>query len=66
MQAVVTAEQVVTYWNDIMKRAGSREERDSKREREYYRAVMLLNPKIKSCHNFTPRHLVTLPWLRRI
>jgi hypothetical protein len=34
VHAVITAEQVVTNWNDIMKRAGRREEDHDERQRE--------------------------------
>jgi hypothetical protein len=33
MQLMIAAEQVMTYWNDVMKRAGCREENHDKRER---------------------------------
>jgi hypothetical protein len=65
MQTVVTAEHVMAYWNDVMKHAGSCEKNNNKRERENYRSVMPLQPKIKSCHKLTPQHILTLPWLRR-
>jgi hypothetical protein len=34
VHAMITAEQVVTDWNDIMKRAGCREENHDERQRK--------------------------------
>ena len=40
VQTMVTAEQVVTYWKNVMKRAGCGEENHNKRQRKNNRPVV--------------------------
>jgi len=54
MHAVVAAKQVVTYWNNVVKRTGCGEENYDKSQRENNPSVMSLHRCIDSVHILLP------------
>jgi hypothetical protein len=63
VHAMITAEQVVANWNDIMERAGCREEDHDERQRKNNRPMVRLQYCIESCHVLAPRQWFRPPLL---
>lgn len=51
---MITSEYVMTNRDYVVKRTGRREENNNKRERENYRAVVLLHKRIDCSHDISP------------
>jgi hypothetical protein len=54
MHMMIAAEYVMTYWNDVVKRAGRGKENHDKSQRENDRSVVCLHQCIDCAHILTP------------
>ncbi len=54
MHMMIAAEYVMTYWNDVVKRAGCGKENHDKSQRENDRSVVYLHQCIDCAHILTP------------
>jgi hypothetical protein len=59
---MIAAEYVMTYRNDVVKRAGRRKENYDKSKRENDRSVVFLHQCIDCAHILAPGQPIKLPW----
>jgi hypothetical protein len=58
MHMMIAAEYVMTYWNDVVKRAGRGKENHDKSQRENDRSVVYLHQCIDCAHILTPSQMI--------